>query len=158
MAFDLPALPELDDPLLGFRFGVFFLGKIGVAHPLDFRFQSISGLSINVEVTQEGGTGPSVSGRVLPESLTYSNLVLKRGMPLFSTLSRELHRNLNDFSFSPRSVLVSVMDENAMPLNSWIFSEAFPVKWSLSGLDADSNSVVVEEMELNYKSFKPFLL
>lgn len=158
MAFNLPIPPILDDPMLGFRFGVFFLGKIGPSHPLDFRFQSVSGLSISVEVKKEGGAGTNTVNSVLPEGLNYSNLVLKRGKPLVSTLSMEIQKSLESFQFSPRNVLVSVLDENALPINSYIFSEAFPVKWSLSGLEAESNAILVEEMELSYKSFKPFLL
>jgi phage tail-like protein len=29
--------------------------------------------------------------------------------------------------------------------------KAYPVKWSVSDLDADSNSVVIEHMELTYQ-------
>ena len=158
MAFNLPIPPGLDDPLLGFRFGVFFLGNIGISHPLDFRFQSVSGLSVQVQTTKKSGEGNDVTGLILPDSLSYPNLVLKRGMPVVSTLSMEIHRSLNQFRFKLRNVLLSILDENGLPLNSYLFSEVYPVKWSLSTLDATSNSVIVEEMELSYRSFKPFML
>lgn len=158
MAFSIPILPELDNPLLGFRFGVFFLGSSGISHPLDFRFQSAAGLSVRVEMSGDENEGTGRSRKALPERIKYENLQLKRGLPLFSTLRMEIHKSLEQFRFSPRNVLVSILDENALPLSSWIFSEAFPVKWSLSELDADSNSVIVEELELKYKNFKPMAL
>ncbi len=158
MAFTIPILPELDNPLLGFRFGVFFFGSIGISHPLDFRFQSVSGLSVNVELSGSGSEGTNASKRALPERLIYENLTLKRGLPLFSTLRMEVQKSLSQFKFSPRNVLVSILDENALPLSSWMFSEAFPVKWSLSELSADSNGIIVEELELKYKNFKPMML
>lgn len=151
-------LPELDNPLLGFRFGVFFLGSAGISHPLDFRFQSVSGLGVIVELSGEGGEGTNKSRRALPEKIKYENLHLKRGLPLFSTLRMEVYKSLEQFRFSPRNVLVSILDENALPVSSWLFSEAFPVKWSLSELSADSNGIIVEELELKYKSFKPMML
>lgn len=158
MAFDLPLPPELDDPLLGFRFGVFFLGTIGLDHPLDFRFQSVSGLSVDVQTEQIGGTGTTVSGIRRPTGLNYDNLVLERGMPLISTLGMEIQNSFVNFQFRPRNVLLSVMDENALPLQSWMIQEAFPVKWNISGLDATASRVIVEHIELSYKSFKPFFL
>jgi phage tail-like protein len=155
LAFSIPTLPELDNPLLGFRFGVFFLGTIGIAHPLDFRFQSVAGLSVRVELSGEQNEGTNSSKRALPERLKYENLQLKRGLPLFSTLRMEVHKSFSQFKFSPRNVLVCILDENALPVSSWLFSEAFPVKWSFSELSAESNGVIVEELELKYKSFKP---
>jgi phage tail-like protein len=151
-------LPELDNPLLGFRFGVFFLGSTGISHPLDFRFQSVAGLSVSVELSGGGSEGTNASKRALPERLKYENLTLKRGLPLFSTLRIEVHKSFNQFRFSPRNVLVSILDENSLPVSSWVFSEAFPVKWSLSELSADSNGVIVEELELKYKNFKTMML
>lgn len=151
-------LPELDNPLLGFRFGVFIFGSAGISHPLDFRFQSAAGFNVSVELSGEGSKGTNSSKRSLPERLKYENLTLKRGLPLFSTLRMEVHKSFSQFRFSPRNVLVSILDENALPLSSWMFSEAFPVKWSLSELSADSNGVIIEELELNYKNFKPMML
>jgi len=151
-------LPELDNPLLGFRFGVFFFGSTGISHPLDFRFQSVTGLGVSVELSGGGSEGTNTSKRALPEKIKYENLRLKRGLPLFSTLRMEVHKSFDQFRFSPRNVLVSILDENTLPLSSWMFSEAFPVKWSLSELNAESSSVIVEELELKYKNFKPMLL
>ena len=154
----MPLPPLLDAPLLGFRFGVFFLGKILVDHPLDFRFQSVSGLSVEVQRSKSSGEGANATGPELPDKLDYPNLILTRGMPLISTLSMEIHKSLNEFKFNLRNVLLCIFDENGIPINSYLFTEAYPVKWSLSTLDADSNAVIIEEMELSYKNFKPFLL
>lgn len=163
MAFSIPILPELDNPLLGFRFGVFFLGTLGIAHPLDFRFQSVSGLGARVEFGGEGTERTTSRNRDRPVSsrnrdrpvrMSYENLQLKRGLPLFSTLRMEVHKSFSEFQFSPRNVLVCILDENSLPVSSWLFSEAFPVRWSLSELSADSSSVIVEDLELKYRNFK----
>lgn len=158
MAAEFPMLHDLSDPLLGYRFGLFFLGKLGLSHPLDFRFQSVSGLSASVSVTRKTGVGSNVEAYGFPESTTYTNLILKRGKPVLSTLSMEFQKSLRTFQFKPRTVLLSVLNENALPINSWVLSKAYPVKWSLSGLDAEQSNVLIEEMELSYSSFKPMPL
>jgi len=158
LAFSIPLPAELDNPLLGFRFGVFFFGVSGIDHPLDFRFQSVAGLSVRVELGDGGNSGSNSNKRALPEKIKYDNLTLKRGLPLFSPLRMEVQKSFSEFRFSPRNVMVSILNENALPVSSWIFSEAFPVKWSLSELSAESSSVIVEELELKYKNFKPMML
>ncbi|MEM7370306.1 MAG: phage tail protein [Bacteroidota bacterium] len=156
--FDLPIPPGLDPPMVGFRFGVFFLGKIGVSHPLDFRFKSVSGLNVNLETETIGDETGAGGGFNRPKGLTYSNLVLERGLPMFSTLSREIQSSFQQFKFKPRNVLLSVLSEDALPLKNWLIKEAYPVKWSISGLDAAGSQVIVENLELTYSSFKSFSL
>ena len=158
MAFNLSNTQVLDDPLLGFRFGVFFLGGLGLAHPLDFRFKKVSGLDARIEVKDSDALGEGDATRRLPGKTVYKNLVLERGMPTFSTLRAELQASLATTNRVARNVLVSILDENALPLNSWLFSEAYVVHWSLSPLDATSGEVIIETIELAYTNFKPFSL
>lgn len=158
MSFEPPGSLGITDPLLGFRFVVVFLGKLGIDHPLDFRFQSVSGLSTEVKVDRIGGAGMNVRSYNYPKAINYSNLILKRGKPKVSTLSIEFQKSLYRFQFKPRTVLLSVLNQDAIPINNWLFSDAYPVKWSLSGLDANQNDVLIEEMELSYSTFKPFYL
>ena len=156
MAFSFVNTPELDDPLMGFRFGVFFLGSIGLSHPLDFRFQEVSGLDIKLELKRIDAKGQGDISFRLPEKKVFSNLVLKRGMPSHSSLRTEIQSDLLNTKSVARDVLVSILDENALPLNSWLFKRAYPVQWSLSSLNANTNQVIIETMELSFDTFQPF--
>lgn len=159
MALSLVNAVALDDPLMDFRFGVFFLGgPVGLAHPLDFRFQELSGLEASVESAPLDSLGQGDSSRRFPGKTTYKNLVLKRGMPTFSTLRQEVQQSLASSKHIARNVLVSILDENALPLSSWLFTEAYPVHWSLSALNASSGQVIVETMELTFSNFRAFSL
>lgn len=158
MAFNLPSVPELDDPLMGFRFGVFFLGGVALAHPLDFRFQGVSGLEAQIGLSPMELLAGGNAIRRLPEKTTYKNLVLTRGMPLFSTLRMEIQESLMAAQGIARNVMVSILNEDGLPMNSWLFSDAYPVNWSLSPLDADSGKVIVETIELTYSKFRAFSL
>jgi phage tail-like protein len=55
------------------------------------------------------------------------------------------------FKFSPSNVLVILLGNARIPIASWLFMKAFPVKWSVSDLDATTNDVVIEYMELAYQ-------
>ncbi len=68
---------------------------------------------------------------------------------------RAFNRAMSQFKFNPPNVLVTLLDGAKLPLASWLFQQAYPVKWSVSDLDATSNSVVIERMELVYQHMQP---
>jgi phage tail-like protein len=53
---------------------------------------------------------------------------------------------------------VSLIDNTKAPIASWLFINAYPVKWSVSDLDATNNSVVIEHMELTYQRMQSIRL
>ncbi|BBL70711.1 phage tail protein [Methylogaea oryzae] len=138
-------------PPLGFRFGVFFFFGGVIPNPLDIRFSKVSGLTstVNTQTLQEGGQ--NLYAHRLPTGIQYDNLVLERGLAVGSLLVTEFNATMSLFKFNPSNVLVSLLDESGIPLSSWLFMTAYPVKWSVSPLDADSNQVVIETMELSYQ-------
>lgn len=149
-------MPSAEDilnqtPLLGYRFGVFIFALGVIPNPVDFRFKRVSGLSstISTSIVEEGGQ--NLYSHRLPDKVQYQNLVLERGMPISSPLAHEFNIAMSMFKFAPSNVLVSLLDESAIPLANWLFFKAYPVDWKISDLDADSNSVVVETLELAYQ-------
>ncbi|WP_293067895.1 MULTISPECIES: phage tail protein [unclassified Moorena] len=55
---------------------------------------------------------------------------------------------------APSNVLVILLNENTVPVSSWLFKRAYPVKWTTSDLDANANAVVIDTMELAYVRFQ----
>ena len=145
-------------PTLGFRFGVFFFIGGKIPNPIDFRFQRVSGISssINTSSIEEGGQ--NLFSHRLPDKVQYENLVLERGVPVGSPLAIEFNVAMSQFKFYPSNVLVSLLDEAGTPHSSWLFIKAFPVTWTISGLDAEANSIVVETMELAFERFQSIRL
>lgn len=139
------------DPPLGFRFGVFFLAGGAVPNPLDIFFQKVSGLGSTVETAAIEEGGQNLYSQSLPKKIKYDNLVLERGMAIGSPLVIEFNATMSLFKFSPSNVLVTLLDDTRVPLAGWLFMRAYPVKWSVSDLDANANSVVIEHMELAYQ-------
>ncbi|MBL8473310.1 MAG: phage tail protein [Rhodocyclaceae bacterium] len=138
-------------PPLGYRFGVFFFIGGVVPNPLDFRFKKVSGISSTISTRTLNSGGQNLFSYKLPERVQYDNLVLERGMAVGSPLVIEFNVAMSMFKFAPSNVLVSLLDESGIPLSGWLFMNAYPVKWSVSNLDADSNQVVIETMELAYQ-------
>ena len=60
---------------------------------------------------------------------------------------------LQNRSFQPVQVNVSLLNENHEPLRTWQIFKAWPKKWSISDFNAQENSIVVETLDLSYSYF-----
>lgn len=145
-------------PPLGFRFGVFFLVGGVVPNPLDIRFSKVSGLSSRIDTQALNEGGQNLFTHHLPTRVQHDNLVLERGMAIGSILVAEFNATMSLFKFNPCNVLVSLLDESGAPISGWLFMTAYPVKWTVSDLNADSNQVVIETMELAYQHMQAIRL
>jgi phage tail-like protein len=90
----------------------------------------------------------------VPSRINYNNLVLERGMVIGSPLNLEFNAAFSLFRFAPSNVLVTLFSEKSIPLAGWMFIKAYPVKWSVSDLDATESAVVIDTMELAYTRFQ----
>lgn len=138
-------------PLPGFHFKVTFIG-IETEPEIDTRFHEVSGLSaeITTEELAEGGENRYV--HKLPVKSKFPNLVLKRAIyPLPSGLTHWANDAIYNFIFRPCTVMVFLLNEEHIPVKTWNFASAYPVKLQVSDLKAQDNSVLVETMELAYK-------
>jgi len=138
------------DLLLGFRFGVYFFAGGVVPNPLDIRFQKVRGLSATVKTTPLSEGGQNLYTQQLPNSVEYGNLVLERGMVIGSPLNIEFNVAMSLFEFAPSNVLVTLFDESNVPISAWFFTNAYPVKWSTSDLDATQKNMLIDTLELAY--------
>jgi phage tail-like protein len=148
---EVPGPFPFRDPPLGFRFGVVFFAAGVLPNPLDILFQKVSGLSATVNTSPLEEGGQNLYAHRLPGRIQYDNLVLERGLVVGSPLVIEFTVAMSLFKFSPSNVLVTLLDDAAMPISAWLFLNAYPVKWRVADLDATSNSVVIETLELAYQ-------
>ena len=156
---DVPGpLPIVGAPPLGFRFGVLFFALGVVPNPLDTLFQKVSGLSASVATSPVEEGGQNLYAQLLPKKIEHDNLVLERGLVVGSPLTLEFNAAMSLFKFKPSNVLVTLLDHTRIPIAGWLCMNAYPVKWSVSDLDATSNSVVIERMELAYQRLQTIRL
>lgn len=146
-------------PLMSYNFlVVFYTGKgISIApNPIDIRFQKVSGIGLsmnNLETKRIGGKNVR-----LPSFPTHDNLTLERGYAVRSPLRIELETSFENLKIHPRDVIVMLLDTQGKPQASWLFFRAYPVKWTLSDLDASQSSIFIESMELSYTRFQSISL
>jgi len=57
-----------------------------------------------------------------------------------------------EISKSTRQVSIIMLDSQGDTIMRWDFAGAYPVKWSGPELDAGSNQVAIETLELAYES------
>ncbi len=146
-------LSILSDFPLVFRFGVTFLIGGILPNPLDIRFQKVSGISSEIKTDTVNEGGQNLYAHRLPTRVNYENLKLERGMVVGSLLNVEFNLAMSTFKFAPSNVLVTLFNEDSIPVSAWMFMKAYPVKWSVSDLDANQDAIVIDSMELAYRQF-----
>ncbi|HBH74164.1 MAG TPA: phage tail protein [Synechococcales bacterium UBA10510] len=152
MAFPIPnlSLNSLLGMPLSHRFGVFFFIAGVIPNPLDIRFQRVSGLSTRVETDPMNNGGKNIITKRLPKRLTYDNLVLERGFVVGSPLNLQLNDIMNEFKFFRSDVIVTLFNEDAVPISAWMFKEAFPVRWATADLNAQEDRILIDTLELSF--------
>ena len=152
--FPIPELSISQAPPVGFHFMVSFLIGGYVPNLLDIRFQRVSGMTSNIETTEVREGGENLFAHRLPTRVTYDNLVLERGMVIGSALNLEFNAAMSTLRFETGNVLVMLLNAESVPISAWFFQDTFPIKWSVSDLDANQNAVVIDTMVLSYTRFQ----
>lgn len=137
-------------PPVGFYFKV---NVIGITGQNEGSFQEVTGITAKVgtDEVKEGGENRFVHRFPIPSK--YDNLVLKRGMLLGSPLITWATTSIEQFTFTPKTVVINLMDEKSSPIASWKFINAYPVSIKVSDFKSQDNSLVVETLELCYQYF-----
>lgn len=152
--FVIPELTITEKPPVGFHFAVvFFIGGT-IPNSIDMRFKKVSGISSVIETITYKEGGENLFTHRLPNRVSYNNLTLERGLMVGSPLNIEFNVAMSNLRFNPGNVLVALLNDDGLPVSAWFFLKTYPVKWSISDLDAGNNSIVVETMELAYTRFQ----
>jgi phage tail-like protein len=141
---------------VGFHFKVEFNG-IETSKD-DHKFQSVSGLSIDLDTEEIAEGGENRFKHKIPVRTKFPNLVLKRGLLMDTGVIGWCVDALEYFDFKPIDLTVSLLqvekdEKKAQPLLSWNIVHAYPVKWNVSDFNAEENKIVIETLELSYNYF-----
>ncbi len=138
-------------PPVGFHFSVEFEGLGTDAK--DHQFQSVSGLSVDIETEEIAEGGENRFKHKLPVKTKYPNLVLKRGLLIDSKVINWCKDAIENFEFKPVDLIVKLLNEKHEPLQYWKIIHAYPIKWSVEDFNAQESKLVVESFELTYNYF-----
>lgn len=124
-------------------------GNIGMA------FSEVSGISAELQTEEVGEGGNNMFKYRLPKPAKYNNLVLKRALSTTpSVLIMWANEAIYNFNFSPCTAIVTLLNENHIPVKVWAFNNAYPVKLEVSSLSASKSELVIETLELAYNFSK----
>jgi phage tail-like protein len=116
------------------------------------RFMECTGISVEVETKEymEGGSNDFV--HKLPTRVKYPNVVLKRGV----THEEALLKWFFESRYTPvrREMTITLHGPGGKDVRSWVFTNAYPVKWTGPNLNANSNSVASEQLEIVHNGLK----
>jgi phage tail-like protein len=101
---------------------------------------------------REGGDKSSGT-RKLPGRVSYTNVVLRRGLSGRTDLW-DWFKATRDGSLQRRDVAISLLDEARAPVQRWLLRNAWPVRLAFGELDGRGNEIVVETLELAYEGLE----
>jgi phage tail-like protein len=110
-------------------------------------FKSVSGMDSQTEVV-EFKQGNDKVVRKKPGRTTYSNIVLERGYTATDDLW-QWRKNIEDGKIDRRSGSVIVLDQDgSTEVARYNFFEAWPCKWNVPDMNADSSAMAIEKVEI----------
>ncbi|WP_026946713.1 phage tail protein [Algoriphagus marincola] len=142
-------------PPTGFHFLVRFEGLL-LKYPgiPDVGFQEVGGLSVEIGVEEYAEGGENRFKHRMPNPVSYPNLTMKRGMLIGSQLMQWFKDSMEGFQFEAQDITVILLNDQHLPLQAWNFINSWPVKWSIEGLNAMENSLMIESIEFAYQYYR----
>lgn len=140
----------MSTPVVSHRFIVNFLFN-NTPSPFDIAFQRVSGLSRTLEVNQHREGGENSRNHWLAGQVDHGSLVLERGVMNATPLTMQFDRVLRRESTQWANVVIMLLNDHWLPVTTWTLSHALPVRWQMGDLDASSNSVLINTLELRYQ-------
>ncbi|HVG43236.1 MAG TPA: phage tail protein [Longimicrobium sp.] len=148
-------------PPPGFYFRVTVLGAGALVAELtgvDASFQEVSGLESHWETEEVAEGGENRFVHRLPRPARYADLVLKRGLVSGNSFFAEwvgltIGSRLS-LPILTQNLMVTLQGDEGWPLVAWVFVNAWPLRWEVTGLDSMRNEVAVESLEFSYNYFE----
>ena len=146
---------QLVNPPVGFHFLLRIEGLSPQYDGLpDIGFTDATGFETSIATEEYKEGGENRFAHKLPTAITYSNLTLKRGLLIGSAAMKWFKESIEAFSFNPKDITLILLNDVHVPLQAWNFVNAYPVKWSVEGFNAQQNGLVIESIEFAHQYFR----
>ena len=115
-------------------------------------FSEVGGLSMEIQTEDMIAGGDNGFTIRLPKPPKTKNLVLKRALAASPPGIIDWARDaLENFNFTTKTVIVSIVDYDDHPVKTWNIIKAYPVKLAVTDLSSSKNEIVIETLELAYQ-------
>ncbi len=115
-------------------------------------FQEVSGLSVQVNVTDLVEGGVNNTTHKLIGNASYSNITLKRGLcdgSMFDWISRFV--NYSGGGLKRVNGTIKILDDAGKVAKTYLFKNAVPVKWDGPALSVMQDAIATESLELAHE-------
>lgn len=143
-----------NDPFLTFRF------KLEIDNIQVAGFSEVTGLNMETKVLEYKEGGNNSTTLKFPETTTFGNVTLKRGLSQSNDLF-EWQRDIatGQFQKTPRdaspNVAIVLMDETGSnEVKRWNLVRPLPVKWVGPDLKANASETAIEALELAHEGIQ----
>lgn len=116
-------------------------------------FQEVTGLTMEMEIESKKEGGLNDFEHHLIKGIKHSNLVLKRGMGVNPDLWKWFEKTCNAKP-ELKNGSIHILNSIGIPVNSFNFLNAFPIKWEGPSLNAQSSAVAIESITLVHQGLK----
>jgi conserved hypothetical phage tail region protein len=142
-------MAETQYPLPAFHFSVSWKDNETVA------FAEVSGLSVEADIIEyRDGESKKMSTIKMPGMQKYSNISLKRGTLKSDNSFFEWWNTMALNTIERRTVTISLLNEKHEPVVTWKILNAFPVKVDGGSLNAKTNDVLMESIDLAHEGLE----
>lgn len=122
-----------------------------------YSFKEVSGISAETSLEDVAEGGENRFRHKVPTGITYNDLEIKRGFvskdsSLFYWVNETID---NDFvsKVKPKTIEVSLLNEDGNEVMTWIFVNAWPTAWNMGVLNGNNNEVLIESITFSYNYF-----
>lgn len=136
-----------DDPYLAINFLVAINGVLGDGRAIHGSFAEVSGLEVTITPIEYRNGSEDITVRKLPGLKKFTNITLTRGAIGDLTLWQWI-KTVMDGRAQRADGTITLLDESRQAVMVWKFRRAWPCKWSGPSLNAKSNEVAIESIEI----------
>lgn len=114
--------------------------------------KEVSGLDVEMDVIEyrsgdmQGGTKGKIPGLRKCGDVTLKKVMFKNDQKLWDWI-HQIKRNTVQYL----SVIIDLLDESGSPVQRWKLTNAYPQKYTVEGLNADSSNVLMETIVLSHE-------
>jgi len=116
-------------------------------------FSECSGLSTNTNPIDYRNRGKDRTVRKIPGLNKFANISLKRGI-IYDMVLWEWRKTVVDGMTKKKVGSIILLDEARKPALRWNFREGRPTKWEGPSVNATSNEIAVETLEIAHEGLE----
>lgn len=122
----------------------------------DIKFQSVSGLNVQLETETFNENGENGFPHILPKKAKYSDLILKRGIyrPGESGFTDWCKKAFEELKIAPINLIIQLLNEEHEVLLYWKVIWAWPKSWEVTDLNAERGEILIETLKLSYNRYE----